>query len=292
MKSVSKLLVVLFTLASFSVAAQSNLEDVIYTKGGNIYRGLVIEQVPGESMKIRIEGGSVFTVPIADIQKLTKEEKWNAAPANPAQSKPFIPVVSEREKLSPRYRAKYDSTYVPHYKKKRTYFFIAELRAGFNNGGLRIVNGYKVGRFGYFGAGIGLDGATFSNGPFGGMSVSPNNFSNGAYAPIYFRYAGDILKTRITPYYYAELGYAARIGGSWRFSSGRNYGGPMGALGFGCKFNTYRRINFNLNLNANWRTNFYNGTVETYDPSGFLYTTYYQGMDAGLFGNFSFGIGF
>ena len=289
MKFIPRLLLLCFSFISLPVFSQYNLEDVIYTKGGNIYRGLVIEQVPGESMKIRIEGGSVFTIAIADIQKLTKEEKWVSPSAPAVVTKP---APTEALRQSRAYRARYDSTFVPHYKKKRTYFFLAELRAGFNNGGLRIVNGYKIGRFGYFGAGIGLDGATFNSGPLGGMFPSYNNFSNGAYAPIYFRYAGDILKTRITPFYYVELGYAARIGGNWRFTNGRSYGGPMGAVGFGCKFNTYRRINFNLNLNANWRTNFYNGSVETYDPSGLLYTTYHQGMDAGLFGNFSFGIGF
>nr|MBP7390382.1 hypothetical protein [Chitinophagales bacterium] len=73
------LLIALLVLLSRQAKAQNNLEDVIYTKGGNIYRGLVIEQVPGESMKIRIEGGSVFTIAISDIQKLTKEEKWNSA---------------------------------------------------------------------------------------------------------------------------------------------------------------------------------------------------------------------
>ncbi|MBK7148915.1 MAG: hypothetical protein IPH78_08845 [Bacteroidetes bacterium] len=42
--------------------------------------------------------------------------------------------------------------------------------------------------------------------------MSPiHNFSNGAYVPVYFRYAGDIFETRITPYYYAELGYAGNI---------------------------------------------------------------------------------
>ncbi|MBK7148916.1 MAG: hypothetical protein IPH78_08850 [Bacteroidetes bacterium] len=132
MKSVSKLLVVLFTLASFSVAAQSNLEDVIYTKGGNIYRGLVIEQVPGESMKIRIEGGSVFTVPIADIQKLTKEEKWNAAPANHADKTVKPPVPERRNYLPATGPLRFHLCAA--LQKKRTYFLWRKLRGGFNNG--------------------------------------------------------------------------------------------------------------------------------------------------------------
>lgn len=293
MRTISFFLMGIFSLAWYSLFAQNNLEDVIYTKGGNIYRGLVIEQVPGETMKIRIEGGSVFTVPITDIQKLTKEEKWTA-PAAPAQSavRNAAPVITERERMSPRYRARYDSTFVPHYKKRRTYFFVAELRAGMNNGGVRVVNGFKVGRFGYFGAGVGLDGVSFGNVM---MDMNGNNypgFSNGVYAPLYFRYAGDILKTRITPFYYTEVGYAAHLGGGWRFTNGRSYGGPLAAVGFGCKFNTYRRINFNLNLNATWRTNFYEGSIESYDSNGNVYTTYQSGMDSGLFGNFSFGIGF
>lgn len=290
------LLIALLVLLSRQAKAQNNLEDVIYTKGGNIYRGLVIEQVPGESMKIRIEGGSVFTIAISDIQKLTKEEKWNSAPATTFQTIPAKPPVTEKQKLSARYRARYDSTFVPHYKKKRTYFFLAEVRGGIGNGGVRIVNGYKIGRFGFFGAGIGIDGASFgaANYSYNG-NYYYNSFSNGAYMPVYFRYAGDILRTRITPFYYTELGYAVNITNATPFSNGdgvKRYGGPIGTIGFGCKFNTYRRVNFNLNLNATWRTNFYSGNVYAYDSNGNYYTYYTNGSNGSLFGNFSFGIGF
>jgi len=49
-------------LSTNSGFAQQQLEDVIYLKDGSIYRGVIIEEVPGQNRKIRIMGGSVVSV--------------------------------------------------------------------------------------------------------------------------------------------------------------------------------------------------------------------------------------
>ena len=51
------------------------MEDVVYLKNGNLYRGMIIEQVPNVSLKIETIGGNVFAVNIADVAKITKEHK-------------------------------------------------------------------------------------------------------------------------------------------------------------------------------------------------------------------------
>src|SRR5688500_12949502 len=69
------LLIILFgALSTARVMAQSDMEDVIYLKNGSIYRGVIIEQIPNVSMKIKTLGGNVFAVGIAEIEKITKEE--------------------------------------------------------------------------------------------------------------------------------------------------------------------------------------------------------------------------
>jgi hypothetical protein len=291
-KSITAVILLFFCTTAF---AQDNMEDVLYLKNGNVYRGTLIETVPNETYKIQIAGGSIFTVTVAEVQKITKEPRYRSAP--PAQANPRAQAPDPRMERS-RHQSKYDSTYVPGFKKKRKYFFVGELRAAPNNGGVRIVNGYKFGRFGYLGIGVGIDGASFSQ----GRNLDPNmnynyrNYSDGVYLPIYIRYAGDILKKQITPFYYVEMGYAAHPDGIYfpgGGGQGVSRGGPIAAVGFGCKFNTKKRVNFNVNLNANWRSNFYRDTYTAYDPyTGSYYTYDDNGMDGQLFGSVGFGIGF
>ena len=49
------------------------LEDVVYLKDGTIVRGTIIEQIPGESLKIQTQGGSVFLYTLDEIAKIVKE---------------------------------------------------------------------------------------------------------------------------------------------------------------------------------------------------------------------------
>ena len=49
------------------------LEDVVYLKDGTIVRGIIVEQIPGESLKIQTQGGSVFLYTLDEIAKIVKE---------------------------------------------------------------------------------------------------------------------------------------------------------------------------------------------------------------------------
>ena len=63
-------------LQASSLFAQPNLqnmEDVVYLKDGSIVRGIVIEQIPGESLKIQTQGGSVFVYTTDEIARMTRE---------------------------------------------------------------------------------------------------------------------------------------------------------------------------------------------------------------------------
>lgn len=75
----AKYLFVLLIIIMTSPAVYSNpskqLEDVVYLKDGSIIRGTLIEQIPGESLKIETSDGKVFVIKIEQIKRFTKEAR-------------------------------------------------------------------------------------------------------------------------------------------------------------------------------------------------------------------------
>ena len=68
----------LITAISFSVSAQNgNMEDVVYLKNGSIIHGIIIEQIPNESLKIKTKDGNVFVYKMTEVDKMTKEQIAN-----------------------------------------------------------------------------------------------------------------------------------------------------------------------------------------------------------------------
>ena len=64
-----------FTFTCFLFSQQyEQYEDVVYLKNGSVIRGMIIEQVPNDYLKIR-SGSNVFVYQISDIEKITKEIK-------------------------------------------------------------------------------------------------------------------------------------------------------------------------------------------------------------------------
>lgn len=59
--------------------AQGDLQDVVYLKNGSIIRGIIVEQVPFQSLKIKTMDGSVFFYNLSEVSKITKEENPMAA---------------------------------------------------------------------------------------------------------------------------------------------------------------------------------------------------------------------
>ncbi len=73
-KSMKKALMALALFAvGLTAASAENLQDVVYLKNGSVIRGIIIEQVPSESIKIQIAGGSVLVLKTDEVTKITKE---------------------------------------------------------------------------------------------------------------------------------------------------------------------------------------------------------------------------
>ncbi len=60
-----------FVMASPAFAQQ--MEDVVHLKNGGLVRGTIIEQIPGESLKIQTRDGNVFVYTMDEIAKMSKE---------------------------------------------------------------------------------------------------------------------------------------------------------------------------------------------------------------------------
>lgn len=76
MSHFSKIFLLIGILLSLSLViyAQEVSEDVVYLKNGSVIRGIIIEQVPGKSLKLKTRDGNIFVYSFEDIEKITKEE--------------------------------------------------------------------------------------------------------------------------------------------------------------------------------------------------------------------------
>ena len=50
-----------------------DVQEVVYLKNGSVVRGVVIEQVPGVSLKVQTSDGSIFAYQMSEVVKITKE---------------------------------------------------------------------------------------------------------------------------------------------------------------------------------------------------------------------------
>jgi hypothetical protein len=261
---------------------------VVYLKNGSIYRGFITEQDPSSKLKIQIAGGSVIVVNTNEVEKITKEPLFDGKLVQTAP-RSFETTAKEKVKL-------------PFEPRLKGYFFQGLIMLEAQQFGLRVVNGYKFGRFGHLGIGVGVDGVAGSplNGRVNGLNT---NDLSGVYLPLYIYYGGDILKTKITPIYAIEAGYAHPVnayGGvndvyyeGYYENVTADKGGAMWGLGIGVRFNTRRRINFSLLFNVNYKNVQYIRNSYVYDElSGVDYYYTEKGNATLIMGGLRFGIAF
>ena len=64
---------IVLVLASVVMFAQGTYKEVVYLKNGSIIKGIILEQVPNENVKIQTADGSIFVYPMSEVQKIAKE---------------------------------------------------------------------------------------------------------------------------------------------------------------------------------------------------------------------------
>ena len=70
-------------LAQSNVAAQQ-LIDVVYLKDGSVIRGIIVENIPGQSILIETFDGNRFRYRLSDVEKMTREPDPRRAAAQQA----------------------------------------------------------------------------------------------------------------------------------------------------------------------------------------------------------------
>lgn len=93
--SVNSILFSIFiSLFPFLLHSQNNYNDVVYLKNGEIRKGIIVERIPSETLKIKTSDGNIFVFKMEDISKITKEliqednSKDNKPKYNPSIHKP------------------------------------------------------------------------------------------------------------------------------------------------------------------------------------------------------------
>jgi sRNA-binding regulator protein Hfq len=77
------ILILTLILSNLNVFSQSNYQDVVYLKNGSVIRGVIIEQIPNQSIKLETSNGNIFVYKYEEIEKITKEQ----SSAEPKQKK-------------------------------------------------------------------------------------------------------------------------------------------------------------------------------------------------------------
>ncbi len=85
--------ILISALPSLCHAQEGDLQDVIYLKDGSIIRGIIIEQIPEESLKLRTAAGSVIVFQMSEIERIAKEKPQSAVQTVPRKSRKD-PVVA------------------------------------------------------------------------------------------------------------------------------------------------------------------------------------------------------
>ncbi|MBO4483100.1 MAG: hypothetical protein J5735_04720 [Prevotella sp.] len=189
-----KIFMLFAALSCYIGMLAQDVRDVVYLKNGSIIKGMVIEQIPTESLKIKTSDGSLFVYKMEEVLKIVKEEVV----------KEEVPTISKNG-------------------LKRGFRVIGEL--GYevesadgddNSPVINFTAGYQLAQKVFLGAGIGL------------RYYMDDEKSS---VPIYFNFRSDFINAKINPFVDVKLGYSPSLEGCFfsvgmgcRFKVGENHG--------------------------------------------------------------------
>jgi hypothetical protein len=214
---IPKLLLVGFMAISSLSFAQENMEDVVYLKNGGIIHGLIIEQIPNQSLKIKTTDRNVYVFKIEDIEKMTKE------------TVPDMHVESAKEEKGFKKRGFFsliENSFCTGDKGKVE--GLSSWDNEDNSIGFRTVIGYQINEHLALGIGLGLD-----------------RYILASLIPITFDARISLLPGKISPVLNFNIGYAAGINGS--------EGGTLIHPSLGLKIFVSKKIAYFFNLGYKWQ---------------------------------------
>lgn len=182
-----KLIVIIAMFVVGMTTFAQNMKEVVYLKNGSIIKGIIIEQVPNQSLKIQTADGSIFVYNISEVEKITKEA------VKPTYSTNLSDEEEEEEDdnkasgngLKTRFRILMETGYQ---------FGLGDECASFSSAPFNISLGCQIGSHFYVGGGVGIRYLF--------------NEEDGYFAlPIFANIRYDILNKRISPFIDVKGGY-------------------------------------------------------------------------------------
>jgi len=155
--------------------AQSNYQDVVYLKNGGIIRGIIIEQIPNESIKIETADGNVFVFQMDNVAVLSKVLIKEQAKEQPETD-------SKNWGLKDGYRGVLDVGYQ-----------IAIGDFGIDRLKIDFINGYQAGP--YVSAGLGTGVRYYFD-------------AEALLIPVFVNMKANFIDARATPYLAVSVGYS------------------------------------------------------------------------------------
>ncbi|NDV80560.1 porin family protein [Bacteroides sp. 51] len=233
MKQLFILLISLF-ISSFCYS-QNNLIDVVYLKNGSMIRGIIIEQVPNQSLKIRTADGSVFVYNISDVEKMTREE----------------PVVQERtynRNNSRNYSRTITAT--PSNKTLRGYKGFIDMGYTFADEyedriEMSTSHGYQFNNYLFVGGGI-------------AYHYYHDDETDLYTMPIFANFRANFMNKKVTPFTDVRVGYS--VG---------DLEGGYAYVGLGARFKLVNKMALNLTLGFSYQEYEYGYYDDVTDTSGF-----------------------
>lgn len=239
---INKILILFFFLFAGVAAAQNNYEDVVYLKNGSIIHGIIIEQIPNESIKIQTKDKNVFVFKMDEVMKITKEEiqRTNIREPREVHYREDDSVTSENIKkegftnitefnFGMNTQGMYSS---PSAQMTQAEEDLADLRRGLSFG-VQTINGYQFNPYLSTGIGIGFQTHTKI-----------------ALVPIFLELRGNFIAKRTTPFVGMSAGYAYTMRETFGFTHiGTDHkGGLMLTPSAGIKFFVKPKMALNLSL--------------------------------------------
>lgn len=214
MRTITNLIILagMLLILPSTLLAQQPLEDVVYLKNGSIIRGQIMEQIPGEPIRIELLGGTELVYSTEEIERITKE---------PSKSPTHIPKQKEE-------------TYIKH-KGFKSINEIGIMSGSTEFEGqnevnfaltMQTINGYQF--FPQLRVGL-------------GMGIDIYKHYDQVFTPLFFSTGGEILKKRVSPTWFANVGYAPEWS-AVEDSDLNAKGGLMMQYGAGIKINTTSKV--------------------------------------------------
>jgi len=248
MKSIQRtvLLFIFSCFTTYLASAQAGYQDIVYLKNGSIIHGIIIEQVPNESIKIQNKYKDVFVFKMEEIEKIAKAPKTERKGKN-------RPSVA-------------DTSTAPYTGYNLTIETNIGLGVGAHNKNqtafaARIINGVMIKNIFSVGLGVGID-VLNGDKDYGPEYSNIFNLSKHEYYVLdfYIDMRAYPFKGKFAPMLILDYGY-----GKAAFSQAI-HGGMFFNAGVGTRYAISKRTGFNLSLNYRKQTILYdNGQLETLD---------------------------